>query len=261
MRANAISAREPRRVPRPPRSAPTGKPSALLFLTGAAVAEIWFSSPRVARAQGMDPATADVPVTMDDFQQATQPYGSWLDTPEYGRVWRPDQEVVGDDFEPYLTNGRWISADDGWSFESAWVWGWATFHYGRWVYDAGATRWLWCPDLVWGPAWVQWRTVADTVAWVPLAPRTVTIDPRVYVPLWIAVETRSFLHPDLARHRIPASPRVLAGRSAPPALPPRSGPPAPLHRGPPRPTIAALRPVPPPPRGAPSARGKPPAGH
>jgi hypothetical protein len=257
MRANAISAPDRRRGPLLSRGAPRAKSSALFLLTGAAVAAIWLSSPRAARAQGMDSA-ADDPVTMDDLQQATQPYGEWLDTPEYGRVWQPDQGVVGDDFEPYLTNGRWVSADEGWSFESAWVWGWATFHYGRWLYDARTMRWLWTPDLAWSPAWVQWRTVADTVAWVPLAPRSVTIDPHLYAPLWIAVETRSFLRPDLSRYRIPASSRVLAGRSAPPAPPPRSGPPAPLHRGPPRTTIAASRPVPAPRRSPPA---KPPAGN
>ena len=229
--------------------------SAVLFLMGAVGVATWLSSPRDARAQGADSAPADEPVTMDDLQQATEPYGEWLDTPDYGRVWRPDQAVVGDDFEPYLTNGHWISADEGWAFESAWVWGWATFHYGRWLWDDRNTRWLWSPDLAWSPAWVQWRTVADTVAWIPLAPRTVTIDPRVYAPLWIAVGTRSFQRPDLSKYRIPASSLVLAGRSAPPALPPRTGPPAPLHRGPPRKTIAAARPAPP----SRTAPGKPPA--
>jgi hypothetical protein len=234
---------------------------AVRLLTGAVVVAIGLASPGVARAQGIDDAAGDQPVTMDDLQQATEPYGEWLDTTEYGHVWRPDPAVVGDDFEPYLTNGHWISADEGWAFESAWLWGWATFHYGRWLWDARGTRWLWTPDLTWGPAWVQWRTAADSVAWVPLAPRTVTVDPRVYAPLWIAVETHSFLRPDLARYRIAASSRVLAGHAAPPALPPRTGPPAPLRRGPPRTTIAASRPAPPP-RAAPGTRGKkPPAAH
>src|SRR5947209_10186094 len=97
---------------------------ALLLLASAVIAAISLSSPRVARAQSTDNAPADEPVTMDDLQQATEPYGEWLDTPEYGRVWRPDQAVVGDDFEPYLTNGHWISAEEGWAFESAWIWGW-----------------------------------------------------------------------------------------------------------------------------------------
>ncbi len=232
---------------------------ASLFLTGAVVAALGLSSPRAARAQGVDPA-ADPPVTMDDFQEATDSYGEWLDTPEYGRVWRPDQAVVGDDFEPYVTNGHWISAEEGWAFESAWAWGWAVFHYGRWFWDARTTRWLWSPDLVWGPAWVQWRTVGDTVAWLPLAPRTVTVDPRLYAPLWIAVETRSFLRPDLSRYRIAASSRVLAGRSAPPAQPARTGPVAPLRRGPPRPTTAAAPPVKPT-RKVPGPREKPGPGH
>jgi hypothetical protein len=235
-------------------------PLASPLLTAAVVMAIGLSSPRVARAQGVDNGAVDEPVTMDDLQQATEPYGEWLDTPEYGRVWRPDQAAVGDDFEPYLTNGHWIAADEGWAFESAWLWGWATFHYGRWLLDARNSRWLWSPDLVWGPAWVQWRTGVDSVAWVPVAPRTVTVDPRVYASLWIAVEPRNLLRPDLSRYRIPASSRVLAGRSAPPALPPRTGPPAPLRRGPPRTTIAGSHPAAPP-RAASRAREKQPAGH
>jgi len=233
---------------------------ASLFLSAAVVAAIELSSPGAARADGADPADVEAPVTMDDLQEATEPYGEWLDTAEYGRVWRPDQAVVGDDFEPYLTNGHWIAADEGWAFESAWVWGWAPFHYGRWLWDARHTRWLWSPDLVWGPAWVQWRTIADTVAWLPLPPRTVTVDARLYAPLWVAVETRSFLRPDLPHYRIAPSSQVLAGRAAPPALPPRSGPVAPLRRRPPRTTTAAARPAPPP-RAPPATRQKPPAGH
>ena len=41
----------------------------------------------------------------------------------------------------------------------------------RWIYDA-ARGWMWTPDTTWGPAWVQWRTGPDFVAWIPLAPRS-----------------------------------------------------------------------------------------
>ena len=232
---------------------------ASMFLTGAVVAAIWLSSPRAARAQGIDPTAVDAPVTMDDLQQATEPYGEWIDTPEYGSVWRPDQAVVGDDFEPYLTNGRWISAEEGWAFESAWPWGWATFHYGRWLWDARNTRWLWSPDLVWGPAWVQWRTVADSVAWLPLAPRTVTVDPRLYAaldrgrdPQLPAPRPVAISDPRI----VPSAGGPLGAASAPAAQRPARAPAGvAAHHD-----RSSRRPVTPP-RAAPGARQKPPAGH
>jgi hypothetical protein len=230
------------------------RPSALAILTGAAGVALLLA-PAPARAQSFDP-TAEEPVTVDDLQQATEPYGEWIDTPDYGRVWRPDQEVVGDEFEPYVTNGRWVSTDQGWSFESAWAWGWAPFHYGRWVYDRHA-RWLWSPDVVWSPAWVEWRTSADYVAWLPLAPRSLAVDPRVTVGLWMAVEMRSFLRPDLQRYRVAPSQRLLAGRPSAPTLP-RGAPPPTIWRGAPphRPAVAAARLAP-----AAPAHGKAGAGH
>ena len=41
----------------------------------------------------------------------------------------------------------WISAE---SF------GWATYHYGNWMYDR-YQGWVWIPGLDWGPAWVDWQ--------------------------------------------------------------------------------------------------------
>src|SRR6186997_473397 len=47
-------------------------------------------------------------VSMQRFDQALSPYGDWLVVPQYGRVWRPRAEVVGADFRPYTTGGRWV---------------------------------------------------------------------------------------------------------------------------------------------------------
>jgi hypothetical protein len=59
--------------------------------------------------------------------------------------------------------------DYGNTWVSDYPWGWAPFHYGRWVYD-GYYGWVWAPDEVWGPAWVDWRIGGGVYGWAPLAP-------------------------------------------------------------------------------------------
>jgi hypothetical protein len=43
------------------------------------------------------------------------------------------------------------------------------YHYGRWYYD-DYYGWIWIPDDVWGPAWVEWRYSDDYIGWAPLPP-------------------------------------------------------------------------------------------
>jgi hypothetical protein len=111
-----------------------------------------------------------------DFESALSPYGSWIDTPEYGRVWIPSADEVGDDFQPYATNGNWDLTDYGWTWASDYSWGWAPFHYGRWL-PIGGYGWCWRPGRTWGPAWVAWRFGGGYVGWHPLPPRGVHIAP------------------------------------------------------------------------------------
>nr|HQH72202.1 FecR family protein [bacterium] len=69
-------------------------------------------------------------------------YGSWVEIPEYGRVWRP--AVVVDTWAPYR-DGRWVWRDYcGWTWVSYEPWGWVPYHYGRWVY-ANGYNWCWVP--------------------------------------------------------------------------------------------------------------------
>jgi DNA segregation ATPase FtsK/SpoIIIE-like protein len=106
-------------------------------------------------------------VSYQTFYDDLQPYGEWIDYPEYGYVWHPD---VGGDFRPYSTNGQWVWTEDyGWTWDSYYDWGWATFHYGRWFYD-DYYGWLWQPGYEWAPAWVCWRTGGDYYGWAPLGP-------------------------------------------------------------------------------------------
>jgi hypothetical protein len=68
------------------------------------------------------------------FYDALTPYGSWVETAEYGRLWQPFHTVAVVNWAPYRSSGRWIYASDcGWTWHSDYTWGWAPFHYGRWV--------------------------------------------------------------------------------------------------------------------------------
>jgi FecR protein len=71
-------------------------------------------------------------------------YGSWRNTPDYGNVWVPTSVAVG--WAPYR-NGNWIwVAPWGWTWVAAEPWGYAPFHYGRWVYYNN--YWGWAPGPI-----------------------------------------------------------------------------------------------------------------
>jgi hypothetical protein len=116
---------------------------------------------QVAKAQYDD-------VSLQTFYDELSPYGTWINDPEYGYVWRPD--VDQSDFRPYYTNGRWAMTEYGNTWVSNYDWGWAPFHYGRWTYNR-YNNWVWIPDTVWGPAWVNWRSGGGYYGWSPMAPR------------------------------------------------------------------------------------------
>lgn len=106
-------------------------------------------------------------VSYQDFYDELSPYGRWIDYPEYGYVWCPDE---GADFRPYNTNGHWVWNNDyEWMWVSGYSWGWAPFHYGRWFYD-DLYGWLWMPGYEWSPAWVTWRSGGDYYGWAPIRP-------------------------------------------------------------------------------------------
>jgi len=116
-------------------------------------------------------------------------YGGWNDVPEYGHVWYPTQVSAG--WAPYR-DGHWAWVDPwGWTWVDNAAWGFAPFHYGRWVYTSN--RWGWCPGPVavrpiYAPALVAFVGGAGfgigvstgPVGWFPLGPRD------VYVPWYHA---------------------------------------------------------------------------
>jgi hypothetical protein len=109
-------------------------------------------------------------------------YGEWHRDPAYGAVWFPANVQPG--WEPYRF-GHWAFVPPwGWTWIDDAPWGFAPFHYGRWVDIEG--RWGWWPGTVvarpvYAPALVAFiggagfgvavaGAALPAVAWVPLAP-------------------------------------------------------------------------------------------
>ncbi len=123
-----------------------------------------------AEAAGGPPSDAD-PSALTDFRSALDAYGTWVEDPTYGTVWVPSAGAVGPDFTPYETAGHW-AYDSDYTWVSDYAWGWAPFHYGRWVY-AGPAGWAWVPGRTYAGAWVSWRYGSGAwpyVGWAPLSP-------------------------------------------------------------------------------------------
>jgi hypothetical protein len=113
--------------------------------------------------------------------------GAWRSEPGYGAVWFPDK--LPPDWAPYRF-GRWTwLAPWGWTWLDDAPWGFAPFHYGRWLFAGG--RWGWVPGTpaaraagwrpVFAPAlvgfyggqaggWAPAPGAAPAVGWYPLAP-------------------------------------------------------------------------------------------
>jgi hypothetical protein len=96
--------------------------------------------------------------------------GSWFNSPQYGYIWRPTIYVQNNNWRPY-TVGNWVYSDRGWTWCSNESFGWATYHYGRWVLLRNS-GWCWIPGNQWAPAWVAWKSGGDYVGWAPLPPET-----------------------------------------------------------------------------------------
>jgi hypothetical protein len=84
-------------------------------------------------------------------------YGSWKNYSDYGEVWTPTDVDPG--WAPY-SEGQWAWVSPwGWTWVDAAPWGFAPFHYGRWVYVGGG--WGWVP----GPYGVQPWYAPALVGW------------------------------------------------------------------------------------------------
>ena len=107
--------------------------------------------------------------------------GDWRDDSNYGHVWFPNRVSTG--WAPYR-EGHWDwVAPWGWTWVDDSSWGYAPFHYGRWVTIGGRWGWVAGPVEVvpvYAPALVVFIGAGGgfggNVGWFPLGPR------EVYVP-------------------------------------------------------------------------------
>src|ERR1700733_8084087 len=112
-------------------------------------------------------ATApDDSASFQTFYDALGSQGTWIQSSDYGYVWQP--QITDPDWAPY-TEGIWVYTDDAGPWVSDEPWGWATYHYGRWV-NLNGTGWCWVPGYTWAPAWVSWRYGDGYCGWAPLPP-------------------------------------------------------------------------------------------
>ncbi len=107
--------------------------------------------------------------------------GDWRDTPDYGHVWFPNRVDAG--WAPYHAgHWDWISPW-GWTWVDDQPWGYAPFHYGRWVNVYGRWGWVAGPpaqQAVYAPALVVFigggpGGFGGNVGWFALGPREVFV--------------------------------------------------------------------------------------
>jgi hypothetical protein len=124
--------------------------------------------------------------------------GEWEPTEDYGNVWIPTRVAPG--WEPYR-DGRWVWTQQwGWSWVDNAAWGFAPFHYGRWVQHRN--RWAWAPGRyerrpAYAPALVTWSSGGQVRVeigagrrpppsyWSPLPPNRVYVPSHTHTPQYV----------------------------------------------------------------------------
>jgi hypothetical protein len=71
-------------------------------------------------------------------------YGSYFYAPGYGYAWQPFGLMGVAGWNPYSAGAWMFNAGLGYSFASAYPWGWLPYHYGSWAYLPNA-GWAWLP--------------------------------------------------------------------------------------------------------------------
>ena len=163
-------------------------------------AQIGPSAPRTAfetwaedRAEREDASVSSRYVSRDVIgYEDLDDHGDWMYVSSYGYVWRP--RYLANDWAPYRF-GRWLWIGPwGWTWVDDARWGFAPFHYGRWVNLRN--HWCWVPgprDVrpVYAPALVGWAgnlpggvggSAGRPVRWFPLAPHEVYLPSYKHTP-------------------------------------------------------------------------------
>jgi len=156
--------------------------------------------------------------------------GRWEQHPEFGAVWVPLAVQAG--WAPYrFGHWAWIRPW-GWTWVDDARWGFAPFHYGRWVSWSG--RWCWSPGgyvarPVYAPALVAWvggphlnvsvsigGPALPAVGWVPLAPRDVFVPYYPGSPRY--VDRVNHHPPGRPRPQVPTGPIMYGNQGVPGAV-------------------------------------------
>ncbi len=178
------------------------------------VATVYVPGPAPSRSHPPRPSAVGHDVAI--FYDALSFHGRWIWLNEPGWVWSPRGVPAG--WRPYV-DGHWAYTDYGWTWVSTEPYGWAVYHYGRWMHEP-SHGWLWVPGSDWAPAWVTWHWGDGWIGWAPL-PWSVRwragvgldwggVDVRAAVDpaWWCFVRARHMVEPALKRHVVPASRNV-----------------------------------------------------
>jgi len=127
-------------------------------------------------------------------------YGTWVNIPDYGTVWKPYDE---NNWQPYA-DGQWVWTDQGWMWDSNEPYGWIVYHYGYWQFT-DYDGWFWIPGYDWSPARVDWYRSNGYVGWAPAPPPNAgvtVIYNDVYVNrVWVVVPEGNFAGGNARQYR------------------------------------------------------------
>jgi hypothetical protein len=127
-------------------------------------------------------------------------YGTWVNIPDYGTVWKPYDEV---NWQPY-SDGQWVWTDQGWMWDSNEPYGWIVYHYGNWQFT-DYDGWFWVPSYDWSPARVNWYRSNGYVGWAPVPPpamgRSVVYNDAYVSRVWVVVPEQNFAGQNIVRYR------------------------------------------------------------
>lgn len=130
-----------------------------------------------------------LPDELHEYSSDFDEHGRWEYESEFGWIWTPAGVAV--DWAPYSA-GHWTWLRGSYVWISLDPWGWAPFHYGRWIHR-GHIGWCWIPPVrgavYWSPGYVGWIVTPAYVAWVPLAPSEIYYGYGFYGPWSINITT------------------------------------------------------------------------
>jgi hypothetical protein len=121
---------------------PAGRPPAFEIAHGAVDEFDQWSAERDRREDRVA-STRYVSSHMTGYEDLDH-HGTWSTVPDYGAVWIPARVAPG--WAPYR-HGHWAWISPwGWTWVDDAPWGFAPFHYGRWVHVHD--RWAWAPGPI-----------------------------------------------------------------------------------------------------------------